>query len=170
MVARGDRLDDRRASFRLDPRKENGRLHLRGRDGKLVVDRAKRRALDDERRVAVRRLDRAAHPAERLGDAFHRPSGERRVADELEPALLAGEDAGEQAHERARVPAVDRRGRRAQPVRPDTCNTQRVDVLLHDVDPERADRGDRRLRVGRASEPRDPRLAVTDGGDQDGPM
>ena len=55
-------------------------------------------------------------------------------------------------------------------MRPDTRNTQRVDVLLHDVDPERADGRDRRLRVGRAPESRDASLALTEGGDQDGPM
>ena len=56
------------------------------------------------------------------------------------------------------------------PCSPDTLNTQRVDVLLHDVDPESANGRDRRLRVGRAPESRDPRLTAADRGDQNGPV
>ena len=68
------------------------------------------RSLDDDRRQAVRRLDVRSHPRQRLGDAVHRTRGQRLVPGELVPTLLAGEDPGEEPHERAGVPAVDGRG------------------------------------------------------------
>ena len=49
-----------------------------------------------------------AHQPERLGDPVERPPGERLVADQLEAARLAGEDAREQPDQGARVAAVDR--------------------------------------------------------------
>ena len=135
MIARRARLDDGRAPLRLETGEQHGRLHLRRRDRELVVDRAQRAAFDDERRMAVRRLDGRAHPPQRLGDALHRPRGERLVADELEPSLLAGDESGEEPHERARVAAVDR----ARPARaghePDAVNAQHVHLVLDDLAP-----------------------------------
>ena len=55
-----------------------------------------------------------------------------------------------------------------QPLQPDPEHAQDVDVLLHDLDAERANRGDRRLRVRRPAEARDARLPLADGADQDG--
>ena len=70
-------------------------------------------------------VDTRTHPGERLGDPGHRPRGQRFVAPELEllPGL-PGEDPGEQADERARVAAVDRPVRRAQPPKADTRDPQ----------------------------------------------
>ena len=171
MVAGRHRLDHGRLAVREESGEQDGRLHLRGGDGKLVVDRLQLGgSFDDERRVAVRRLHRRAHPSQRLGNTLERALGERRVADELETAALAGEEPGQKAHERPRVSGVDGTLRLAQPPEAHAAHGQRVDVVLLDLRPERADRRDRRLRVARATEPRDPRLAVRDCAQEHGAM
>ena len=108
--------------------------------------------LDRERKVAVGRLDPCPHPAERLGDPRHRAARERSVAREREGAALPGEDPGEQPDERAGVGAVDRPVRGGEPRDARSAHEQRVRPLLLDLDPERAHRGDRRLRVRGAAE------------------
>ena len=96
-----------------EPGEEQARLHLGARDRKLVLDPVERARVDPERQVPVRRLDARSHRCERLGDPAHRPRGERLVAAELELLpRLPGEDACDQADERARVAAVDRLLRR----------------------------------------------------------
>ena len=170
VVARRAGLDDGRTPLRLHAGEQDRRLHLRRSDRQLVVDRAKRAAFDDERRVAFGRLDGRAHPTQRLGDALHRAPGQRLVADELEPALLAGDEAGEQAHERARVAAVDRRVGRAQPAEPDAAHAHDVVAVFDDLDPERANRRDGRLRVGGAPEAGDQRLPLAHRPDENGAM
>ena len=100
-----------RAAGREQPGEQDARLHLRARHRQLVADPAQLAALDRERRLAVGALDARAHLGERVGDPVDRPAAERLVAVELEAALLAGEDAGEQPQRRARVAAVDRRVR-----------------------------------------------------------
>ncbi len=118
--------------------------------------------------MAFGRRDRSPHPPQRLGYALHRPRRERLVADELEPALLSGDEPGEESHERARVAAVDRRVRRTQPAETDAVDAKSVDVVLDHLDSERTDGRDRRLRVRRATEARDARLPLADGADEDG--
>ena len=116
--------------------------------------------------MAVGRLDVRAHPAQRLGDPLHRPARERLVADELEAALLAGEDAREQAHERAGVAAVDRLVGRPQPAQADAVDADvstsssststpsaRTAAIADSVSPERP-------------KPRITRLAVRDRAEQ----
>ena len=152
VVSSRDRLHDGRASLRLDACEEHRRLHLSRSDGQLVVDRAKGGAVHDERRVALGRLDVRAHAPERLRDALHGTGRERVVADELEAALLRGEDPREQAHERPRVRAVDRRLGRTEAAQPHAADSQDVVTLVDDVHAERPHRRDRRLRVGRAAE------------------
>ena len=120
--------------------------------------------------MAVGRLDPRAHPAERLGDALHRARRERLVADELEAPALAGEDPREQPHQRARVPAVDRRVRLAQAAQADAVDGERVDVLLDDLGAERAHRRDGRLGVRGATEAGDLGRAVADRADHDRAM
>ena len=168
VVARRHGLDDRRVrTLRVQAGEEHCRLHLRGGHGKLVVDRRQPAALDDERRVAVRRLDPRAHAPQRLGDPLHRPRRERFVADELEAALLAREDAGQEPHERARVQAVDGFVGRAKPAQADPVDRERVDVLLDDLGAERAHSPDRCLGVGRAAKPGDVCRPVADRPDED---
>ena len=110
--------------------------------------------------MAVERLDARAHAPQRLGDALHRATRQRRVADELEPAVLPGEETGQEPHQRSRVPAVDGRSGLDEAAEADPVHGQRVDVVLVHLDSESPDRGDRRLGVGRAAEPGDPRLAL----------
>ena len=98
-------------------------------------------------------LDARAHAAERLGDPLHRPGAERRVAGQLELLpVLAREDPGEQADERAGVGAVDRPARRGEAAQALAEDVQRVLAVLVDRDPEGAHRLDRRLGVGGAAE------------------
>jgi len=121
--------------------------------------------------VTARRLDTRAHPGQRLGDPGHRPSGERFVALELEllPGL-PGQDAGQQADERAGVAAVDRAVRRAQAPQTDARDPQDFRTLLLDVDSQRSNGADRRLGVLGAAEAANDGLAVADRPDQDGPV
>ena len=137
---------------------QDARLDLRARDRQLVADRLQRPALDDERRSAVRGLDLRAHLGERGGDPVDRPAAKRVVAGQLEAAGLPREQAGEQAQRRPRVAAVDRRVRLAQAAEAGAFDANRVDVVLVDGDPERADGSDGRLGVRRTPEPAHERL------------
>ena len=66
VVAARGRLDHRRrAAVRIEPRQEHARLDLCARHRRLVADRLQRPALDPERCVAIRRLDRGAHLPQR---------------------------------------------------------------------------------------------------------
>ena len=102
---------------------------------------------------------RRAHPAERLGDALHRPRRERRVADELEAARLAGEHARRAGASASRRCRSRSRPRASQAPQADAVHAQRVDVLL--------DRPRRRARGPRRSSPlcrpsgRSPRSRVS---------
>ncbi len=160
-------LDDRRLAVRVEPCEEHGRLDLGAGDGKRVVDRPERCAGDRHRQVPVRRLELRTHPAERVGDPSHRAPRERLVAGQLERlAYLSGQDPGDQAHERACVRAVDRPPGPAEAAQALAEDAQRAGPVLVDLHAERPHRGDRRLGVGRAAEPRDARLAVADRADQ----
>src|SRR5215211_3790072 len=55
---------------------------------------------------------------------------QRLVAHELEAPLLAREDARQEPHERACIPAVDRPVRRTQTAEPDTAHARLVAVEL----------------------------------------
>ncbi len=171
VVAGGTRLGHRRLPLGVQAGEEDGGLHLRARDRKPVRDPPEPvRAPDDERKPAAGRLDGGAHRAQRLGDALHRPRPERLVAGELEAAVLAGEDAREQARERAGVRAVDRPVRGAQPAQPDALDAELVVRGLLDHDAERAHCAERRLGVGRAPEAADAGLALRESAEQDGPV
>ena len=63
-----------------------------------------------------------AHLGQRVGDAPHRPAADALVAVQRERALLAGQQAGQQAHQRAGVADVDRALRRAQPAEADAVD------------------------------------------------
>ena len=76
------------------------------------------------------------------------------------------EQAGQQPHERAGVPAVDRPLRLAEPQQPDAAHDQPVDLLLVHLRAERAHGGDRRLGVPRPTEPLHHGLAFADRADQ----
>ena len=96
-----------------------------------------------------------------------RDESEASPTSSVRPSWPAS-DAREQAHERSGVAAVDRVRRRPQAVEARSAHAERVDVLLDHLGAERADGGDRRLRVGRPAESRDARLAVTERADEDG--
>ena len=169
VVARRQRLLDRGlTALGVEAGEQHGRLHLCARDGQLVRDRCQRAAFNRERRAAVRRLHGRGHQPQRLGDPLHRPRAERLVAGELEPALLPGEQAGKQAHQRARVAAVERLLRRCQAAQAAAEDAQRLGVGLVDADAEIADRLDRRLGVLGPAEAGDTRLALSHRRQEDG--
>ena len=58
----------------------------------------------------------------------------------------------------------------AEPAQPGSLDDERVDVLLANLDPERADDAESRLGVARAAPVRDARLAFGERTDQEGPM
>jgi hypothetical protein len=119
---------------------------LRARHLRLDLDPAQRaRAADDERRMPIGRLHGRPHPPQRRRDPLHRTRGQRLVAGERELALLPREDAGQQAHERAGVAAVDGAGAQAAQAHATHDEVVVGDVL--DSDTERAHRVHARLRV-----------------------
>ena len=70
----------------------------------------------ERREAALARLDRRAHQAERRGHAVDGAPADRGVAVERPaPALLPGQPAGQQPHQRAGVADVDQIGRRRRP-------------------------------------------------------
>ena len=165
VVARRRRLDDRRRPARAEPGEQDRRLHLRARDRQLVVDRL-RAARPRSRAAACRRSSSICAPICASGSAIalHRPARERLVADELERAVLEGEQARDQPRERAGVAAVDRRAGARRPRRPTPCTTSVSTSVLVDlrrrarataasvdsVSPERPKPRIARLAVGRA--------------------
>ena len=75
VVARRDRLANRRPALRPEPRQEDRRLHLCPRHRRRVVDRPERGVPDHgERRegVVAARLEHRAHRAQRFDDTSHR--------------------------------------------------------------------------------------------------
>ena len=117
--------------------------------------------------MPVRGLDPGSHRRERVGDPAHRPRGERLVAAELEllPGL-PGEDAGDQADERAGVAAVDRTLGRLEAAQADAVDAERVPPVFVDADAERPNGADGRLGVLRAPEAPDDGLPLADRPDQ----
>ena len=113
------------------------------------------------------------HRAQRLGDPLHRAARQRLVADELERALLAGEDARAQPHERARVPAVERAGGLPEPAQARAVDAHRSPSTSTPA-PSARDRGRGRERVawrpeavGSRSRPRRSRRAAARGAEID---
>ena len=89
---------------------------------------------------------------------------------ELEAALLPGEQAREEAHDRPCVAAVDRILGRAQAAEPRAVDADDVDFLVLDLDAERPHRRDRRLGVAGAAEAADDARALRDRAEQDGAL
>jgi len=169
VVAGRRRLDDGRLARRVDAGEQHGGLHLRARHRQLVRQPAQGLdALDHERRVAFRRHDVRAHPAQRLGDAFHRARAQRLVARQLEAAGLAGDDPGEQPHQRPGVGTVD--GPRAEPTQSRAVDEELVVRDLIDAHAERTRGRDGRLGVGRAPEAAHAGLPVADRAEEHRPV
>jgi hypothetical protein len=169
VIAGGRRLDDRRLPGCIEAREKNRRLDLGARDRQLV-GRAPQRldGLDRERRVPVGRRDARAQEPKRLGDPLHRPLRQRLVARERRRGGLSRGDAGEQAHQRARVPAVDRSALEA--AQAGARDDELVVRLLDDLDAQRPHGGDRRLGVAGAPEAGDARRALADRAEENGTM
>jgi hypothetical protein len=89
-----------------------------------------------------------AHAAQRLGDAVDGPAADRRVAVEDPRAPSCPASQPEQAHERPGVADVDRVGHLARLAQADAATGQ-LGVALLDQRAERAQRVERRVRVGR---------------------
>src|SRR5262249_10350087 len=164
VVARLRGLDHRRGAVRVEAGEQNGRLHLRARDRQLVLDALQPvAALDDERT----RRDARAHPVQRLGDAVHRAGTQRLVARELEASALAGQDAGQQSHQRSRVAAVDNFwGLTPKGGQTPAFDDELVILDVIDINPERSDRLHCRLRVAGTAEAAHARLAFAERADQ----
>ena len=120
----------------------------------------------DDGRQSVRRLDLRAHALERLGDAIHGPRSQRLVAGHLEAALLAGEDPGQESHQRAGVPGVDRLVGSPKAAHPDAVDDELVVGDVVDLNPERPHGVDGRPSVGGASEAANVRLALAERTDE----
>ena len=150
------------------PGEQHRGLHLRRRDRELVVDRA--RARRPRRRAARgRRSSRSARPC--AGAARRRAPSDASRATRRRRARSArsgprGCPASE-PHERPRVPrSRAARRARARPRRPTPWTEQRVDVLVDDLDAERAHRRDRRLGVRGATEAGDADVALAERADE----
>src|SRR5213078_3993227 len=91
---------------------------------------------------------------------------ERFVAPELEATLLAGEDPGEQTHERAGVSAIDCCGLTRESGQTPALHDKLVFRDVVHFDAERAHGVDRRLRVAGAAEAADACLAFAERADQ----
>ena len=167
VVARRRRFDDRRLALRVQSCQEDGRLHLGARDGQRVFDPLQLcTAVDDDRRQSVGRLDLRAHPLERLGDAVHGPRSQRLVTGQLEATLLAGEDPGQESHQRAGVPGVDRLVGSPKAAHPHAVDDELVVGDVVDLNPERPHGVDSRQSVGRPSEAANVRLALGECADE----
>ena len=81
VVARLGRLGDGGRAVRVEPGEDDRALDLGARHLRYIGDRAERRAVDRERRVAIDRVDARTHQAERFHHPAHRPSRQRLVAD-----------------------------------------------------------------------------------------
>src|SRR5438034_85252 len=97
-------------------------------------------------------------------------SAPRRRTDQLEPTLLAGEDARREAQDRPRVSEVERLLRRTQAAQADSADANRLGAVVVDLDPELPDDRERRLRVRRSPEAVDPALPVRDRAEQHGAL
>ena len=127
-------------------------LHLCAGDRRGIGDALQGAAPDTQRRAPVSGVDVPAHPLQRVDDAPHRTALQRRVAGQNGVERVAGEDAGEQAHGRARVAGVEHLRWTHQ--RPDSAardgHRGRLTGLrgLLDLDPEGAQTPQRRAAVG----------------------
>ncbi len=120
--------------------------------------------------MAVGRLDLHSHPAQRLGDALVGPHRQRLVADELEAAVLTGEQAAGEPQDGACVAAVDRRPRRTQAAQADALHANVVVAVVGHLDAAGAHDVDRRERVGGSPEAANAALPVCDRGEQYRPL
>ena len=170
VVARRQRLDDRRLAGRVEAREQHARLDLRARHRQLVADPAQLAARDHERRRAVVALDARAHLPSGSGDPVDRAAAQRSspVSSKLPcwPARIP-------ASSRSVVPELpqsigasgSRRPRRPAP----WMRSESTSSSSHGH-AERAHRGDRRLGVARAAEAANRGLALADRPEQHGPV
>ena len=120
VVARRDRLADRRPALRPQPRQQDRRLHLRARHRRRVVDRPKRGTTDHGQwwEGVVARPWRTA-PIERSGSMI-RATGRRRNESSPSRTAVTGSPASmpaDQPQARPGVAAIEDR-RRVRPGRP----------------------------------------------------
>ena len=140
--------------------------------GQLVVDPVQRRPRRSERQLPVGRLDVGAHAPERDRDALHRAGRERLVADELEAPAAPGPRGSPRGAARA-CPRSRSRSGHPPPAGPEGRLRARARVSTSGsstATPSAPHGRDRRLRVRRAPEARDSRLALADRAEQDGPV
>ena len=85
--------------------------------------------------MAVGRPDGGAHPSQRHGHPLHRACGERLVAYESNGGCSGRRGCREHPHQRAfRVPALDRLGGDVEPGEAPAAHTERIDVVVENLD------------------------------------
>jgi len=110
VVAGEDGFGEAGDAFGLQAGEEDCGLDLGGGDGSGEVDGVERSAVDSDGRMSIYQINVCSHMAERNMDAIHRTEGEGGVADEGEGVGVGGDEAGQHAHRRAGVAAVEGRG------------------------------------------------------------
>ena len=113
VVPAGGRLHDAGLAFGGEAGQKDGAFDLCAGHGHLIGERCEGAALNNEGGLAVATLggEAGAHFGQRLDDAAHGALGERGVAGHPRANRVGGDDAREEAHRGAGVPAVDIAGR-----------------------------------------------------------
>ncbi len=146
----------------LESCEEDGGLDLRGGDGCVEVDGGERATVNGNGGVALGQLQLRAHRGERFADAFHRADCEGVVANEGEGVRVWGDEAGEHAHGRAGVAAVERGCRLLE----GPCGAGDFDVffMMRDGSAEGGHAGERAVRVCSGGEVGEPGGAFGEAG------
>ena len=160
VVARRDRLADRRPPVRAKSRQQDGGLHLCARHLRRVVDGPERGTTDHGQwweGIVLPAMEDGTHRAQRFDDTSHRAAAQRIVTVEDRRQGQPGEHAAHQPEARPGVAAIERavggRGERVGAAGDDAVADGRP-VALDPVDGRAERRHDRRPSSGRRRRPR----------------
>lgn len=127
VIARGYRLGDGSAAIGKESGEKNGGLDLRARQGRGVINGAKRSAANGERReFAFAGGNVRAHKREGLDDAAHGTAAQGRIASKCRGKLLTCEDARKKAHGGAGIFGVERAARSRKTIQAFSQNVHAV--------------------------------------------
>ena len=164
VVAGEDGFGEAGGAFGLQTGEEDGGLDLGGGDGCGEVDGAERSAVDGDGRVSIYQIKFRTHLAEGIADAIHRAEGEGGVSDEGEGVGVGGDEAGQHAHGRAGVAAVEGRGGLTEGPG-DAGDLDGVVWVAEDARAERFHAGERGVGVGAGGEVGQARCAFSEAGE-----